>query len=142
MDLNWKSHYLGGMGNLRHMSAISVAAKSEYKGDKVNNISLFTSICLSVFIAYLRKIPALNPCQLMPFVILFISLCSLVLPTIKPRAFRILGETIPVKLQSSCLSFLNPPMVKGLVSCSQSITLPSSIFLATLVYMSATTKET
>lgn len=142
MYLNWRSHYLGGLSNLWHMAAISLAAKAEDKGGKVNNISLFTSSCLSVFIAYLRTIPALIPCQFMPFVILFICLCSLILPRIKPRALRIRGKNIPVKFQSSCLSLLNPPMAKCFVSCSQSITLPSSIFLATVVYMSVTPKET
>lgn len=106
------------------------------------HVSNFCGSKVRVSIAYLRKIPALIPCQFMPFVIWFICLCSLVLPRIKPRVLRILGENIPVKLLSSCLSFLNPPMAKGLVSCSQSITLPSSIFLATSVYMSVTPKET
>lgn len=71
MSLNRKSHYLEGMSTLWRMSKISVAAESEDKGDKVDDISLFRLSCPSVSIAYLRKMPTLIPCQLMPFNLLF-----------------------------------------------------------------------
>jgi hypothetical protein len=71
MSLNGKSHYLEGMSNLWRMSKISVAAESEDKRDRIDDISLFPSSCPSVYIAYLRKMPSLIPCQLMPFILLF-----------------------------------------------------------------------